>query len=236
VGLIHAAAHRSARRYEVEIRHVRAAPVRHRVRHRSQLWFVDLDDLPQFGPLARFEARDHAGSPTGSLRANLDLFLAEHGIDLGGGAITMLANPRAFGYVFNPLSLFWCHDAAGALRCVIAEVHNTYGQRHRYLLHPDEAGRAEVAKRFYVSPFYPVDGAYRMSVPEPDDRLALTVALHRPGDPPFVASVRGSARPLTWVAVLTGVLRRPFENWVVRALITGHGLRLWSKGLPVQPR
>ena len=117
--------------YEVEIRHVRADPVRHDVRHRSHLWFVDLDRLPRLprglGWLARFEARDHLGDPHRSLRANLDEYLAEHGIDLHGGRITMLANPRSFGYVFNPLSLFWCHDRDGEIVCVIAEVHNTYG-------------------------------------------------------------------------------------------------------------
>ena len=92
--------------------HVRAAPVRHDVRHRSYLWFVDLDDLPRLprAALARFEARDHVGDPAGTLRANLDAFLAEHGIDLHGGQITMLTNARSFGYVFNPLALYWCHD------------------------------------------------------------------------------------------------------------------------------
>ncbi len=79
----------------------------------------------------------------------------------------MLSNARSLGYVFNPLSLFWCHDPDGSLRCVIAEVHNTYGGKHCYLITPDDAGRAETEKRFYVSPFYPVDGFYRMSVAEP---------------------------------------------------------------------
>ncbi len=167
----------TARLYEVDIRHVRAEPVRHDVRHRSYQWYVDLDDLPHLprglGWLARFEARDHLGDATRTLRANVDDFLAEHGIELRGGRITMLTNARSAGYVFNPLSLFWCHDPSGALVCVIAEVHNTYGQRHRYLLRPDDAARADTDKQFYVSPFYPVDGSYRMSLPEPDDALAL---------------------------------------------------------------
>ena len=222
--------------YRVEIRHVRAAPVRHEVRHRSYLWFVDLDDLPRLGPLARFEARDHLGDPAGSLRANMDAYLAEHGIDLAGGAITMLANARSLGYVFNPLSLFWCHDAGGELACVVAEVHNTHGERHRYLLRPDDAGRAETSKQFYVSPFYPVDGHYRMSLPEPGERLAVTIALHRPGGPPFTASVRGMCAAATKRRILATLARHPIETWLVRALITGHGIALWRKGLPVQPR
>jgi DUF1365 family protein len=222
--------------YEVDIDHTRAQPVRHDVHHRSYLWFVDLDELPDHGPLARFEARDHLGDSRRTLRENVDAYLAEHGVDLDGGRITMLANARSLGYVFNPLSLYWCHDRQGSTVCVIAEVHNTYRQRHCYLLRPDEAGRAETVKEFYVSPFYPVDGHYRMSVPEPSDRLAITITLHRPGARPFASSVRGMRRSASRRAVLATALRHPFETWLVRAAITAHGLRLWRQGLPVQPR
>jgi cyclopropane fatty-acyl-phospholipid synthase-like methyltransferase/DUF1365 family protein len=229
-----------ARLYEVDIRHVRMSPVRHDVRHRSHMWFVDLDHLPRpprgLGWLARFEARDHLGNADRSLRENVDALLAEHGVDLRGGRITMLAGARSFGYVFNPLTLFWCHDRSGRVVCVVAEVHNTYGQRHCYLLRPDEAGRTETEKAFYVSPFFPVDGHYRMSLPEPGDRLALTVTLHRPADRPFVATVRGTARPASARTLVTTALRHPLETWLIRAHITVHGLRLWRKRLPVQPR
>jgi cyclopropane fatty-acyl-phospholipid synthase-like methyltransferase/DUF1365 family protein len=226
--------------YEVEIAHVRSEPVRHDVRHRSYQWFVDLDDLPRLPlglrSLARFDARDHFGDPRQSIRANVDAYLAANGIDLHGGSVTMLANARSLGYVFNPLSLFWCHDVSGALVCVIAEVRNTYGGRHCYLLHTDDSGRAETEKVFYVSPFYPVDGYYRMSVPEPAERLALHITLHRPNQRPFTASVRGLRRPATLRTVLATALRRPFETWRVRALITKHGIALWRKGLAIVPR
>jgi cyclopropane fatty-acyl-phospholipid synthase-like methyltransferase/DUF1365 family protein len=230
----------AARLYEVDISHVRVDPVRHDVRHRSYQWFIDLDDLPRLPRglawLARFESRDHLGDPSAGLRANVDTYLASEGIDLGGGRIMMLTNARSAGYVFNPLSLYWCHDSSGALVSVIAEVHNTYGQRHRYLLRTDDAGRVETEKQFYVSPFYPVDGMYRMSLPEPGDKLALTITMHRPGRRPFVASVRGVAVPARARTAIAAALRHPLETWVVRALITAHGIRLWRKGLPVQPR
>lgn len=226
--------------YDVEITHVRAAPVRHEVRHHSYQWFVDLDDLPRLPrglrSLARFAARDHFGDPELTTRANVDAYLAANGIDLRGGPITMLANARSLGYVFNPLSLFWCHDAEGELVCVVAEVRNTYGGQHCYLLRTDDAGRAETEKAFYVSPFYPVDGYYRMSVPEPNERLALSITLHRPDGPPFTASVRGVRRSANLRTVLATALRSPLETWLVRALITKHGIALWRKGLPVVPR
>jgi len=225
----------SAALYDVSIRHVRVEPLHHEVRHRSYLWFVDLDELPDHGPFARFRARDHLGDGP-SLRANVEEFLAERGIALAGGRITMLTQARSLGYVFNPLTLYWCHDRAGAVVCVVAEVHNTYGQGHRYLLRPDDAGRAEVAKQFYVSPFYPVDGSYRMSVPEPGERLAVTITLHRPGQRPFTASVRGVRRPATRREVARALLSHPLATWRARAAITRHGVALWRAGLPVQPR
>ena len=222
--------------YEVDIAHVRADPVRHDVRRSSYLWFVDVDDLPRHWPLARFVAADHLGDPQRTIRYNVESYLAEHGIELGGGRITMLANARSLGYVFNPLTLFWCHDRSGEVVAVIAEVHNTYAQRHRYLLRPDDAGRVDTAKQFYVSPFHPVDGYYRMSLPEPGETLAITITLHRPDSRPFTASVRGVRRPATRRAVLSATLRHPLETWLLRASITAHGIRLWRKGLPVQPR
>ena len=222
--------------YEVSIAHVRAEPVRHDVRHDSYLWFVDLDALPSHGPLARFRSRDHVGDPDRTLRENVDAYLAEHGIDLHGGRITMLTGARSLGYVFNPLTLYWCHAPEGEVVAVVAEVHNTYSERHRYLLRTDDAGRVDTEKEFFVSPFYPVDGTYRMSLPEPGERLAVTITLHRPGGKPFTASVRGVRRPATRRAVLATAVRHPFETWLVRVLITAHGLRLWRKGLPVQDR
>ena len=83
----------------------------------------------------------------------------------------MAANARAFGYCFNPISVFWCFDRAGALAGMVVEVHNTYGDRHAYLVHPDEQGRARVDKQLYVSPFHGTDGWYDVAVPVPGDDL-----------------------------------------------------------------
>ena len=74
----------------------------------------------------------------------------------------MLANARVLGHVFDPLSVFWCYDSSGRLACVVAEVHNTYGERHAYLLRPDEAGVAVTGKDFHVSPFFDVSGTYEL--------------------------------------------------------------------------
>ncbi|TNM31813.1 DUF1365 family protein [Streptomyces sedi] len=148
----------------------------------------------------------------------------------------MLAHARVLGHVFNPLTVYWCHRADSTLACVVAEVHNTYGQRHRYLLHPDESGAAHTAKEFHVSPFFPVDGAYRLRLPPPGERLALSVRLDRAGGPAFVATVRGTARRADAAGLLRAWLRNPASTLAVSAHIRWHGVRLWLRGLPVRPR
>ena len=152
----------------------------------------------------------------------------------------MLAQARVLGYVFNPLTVFWCHRSDGSLACVVAEVHNTYRQRHAYLLPPGDGGRATMPKRFFISPFYPVDGRYRMRLPEPDagpwGRLTLNVVLDLPDGHSFTASVRGQAVPATFRA-LTGVAARyPWSTAAVSARIRWQGVKLYLRGLPVIPR
>jgi len=226
--------------YTCRLRHVRSAPIRNDFTYRGFVWLVDLDDLPRLPlplrPLAGFRARDHLGDPGASLRSNIDRYLAEHGINLRGGKILMLAHARVFGYVFNPLTVYWCHNRNGALVCVVAEVHNTYGQRHSYLLKPDARGRANAAKEFYVSPFHAVDGVYQMLLPEPNIRLALSIRLKLPGQPPFIATLRGERRRASAANLLRMAVRFPFATLAVSARIRWQGVRLFLRGLPVVPR
>ena len=226
--------------YDTVVAHVRQTPLHNSFRYRSYSWLVDLDRLPRpprpLRGLAEFRSADHLGRPDRTLRANVDAFLAANDIDLRGGQVLMLANARVFGHVFNPLSVFWCHHPDGALRCVIAEVHNTYGERHCYLFTPDASGRAEFAKEFYVSPFYPVDGKYVMRLPEPGERLAVSVELHRGADRPFVATVRGRRRMAGIATLLRAALRVPLVTLTVATQIRYQGIKLWARRLPVVPR
>ncbi|MFI8423421.1 DUF1365 domain-containing protein [Streptomyces sp. NPDC085479] len=227
--------------YICEVAHTRVQPVHHALRRRTYLWLVDLDALPVpprlLRPLARFDARDHFGGRAPTIRAGLDAYLASHGVRDADGRVLMLAHARVLGHVFNPLTLYWCHDRAGRPVCVVAEVHNTYGGRHCYLLRPDADGRADVAKEFYVSPFFDVEGSYRMRLPLPGDRLDLTVQLRLPdGSRPLTATVRGRHRAADTRGLLTAALRHPWSTAAVSAGIRLHGIRLYLKGLPVRPR
>jgi DUF1365 family protein len=166
----------------------------------------------------------------------LDRFLAGQGADPVRGRVLMLTQARVLGYVFNPLTVYWCHDADGALRHVVAEVHNTYGERHAYLLGPDAARRATADKAFYVSPFFPVAGRYAMRLPVPDERLHLTVHLDLDGARAFTATVQGTARPYTPRALALAALRRPLAPLKASAAIRIHGIRLYLNRLTVVPR
>ncbi|MEV6019021.1 DUF1365 domain-containing protein [Streptomyces sp. NPDC051997] len=226
--------------YPCTVAHIRTEPTRYALRHRTYMWLTDPDHPPRLPlplrPLARFDPRDHFDGDQPSIRAGLDRFLASHGVDLRGGPVLMLAHARVLGHVFNPLTLYWCQDPDGTARCVVAEVHNTYGERHSYLLRPGRDGTARTGKEFYVSPFFPVDGAYRMRLPEPGDRLDLTVHLERSGTRPFTATVRGTRQEATVGALLRQALRHPWSTLAVSAAIRLHGVRLYLRGLPVQPR
>lgn len=224
--------------YEVTVRHQRVQRLRRSFAHRTYVWFVDLDELPLLPwwlrPAARFRAADHLGGV--DLRAGLDTWLAARGVDLRGGRVFMLANARCGGHVFNPLTVYWCHRADGRLECVVAEVHNTYGGRHCYLLRPDARGVAEVDKRFYVSPFLTVDGTYTMRVPPPGERLAVAVTLRQHGRVAFAATLTGRRRPATPQQLARLVVRWPLVTLRTAALIRGHGVALWLRRLPVTPR
>lgn len=189
-------------------------------RYRTYLWSVDLDDLPRIPRLlAHFRASDHLGDGP-SIRANLDSYLAGQGIDLNGGRVRLLTAARVLGYVFNPLSVYWCHDRDGELVCVVAEVQET-----QYLL------RAENGS-FRL----PLESGERctMSLPEPGERLDLQVTRHRPGRPPLVTRVRGRRRPATKAVIARFAWRFPVVPLAGTARSRLPRVRLWARwGLPV---
>lgn len=224
--------------YDARLTHVRTERSVRVFGTRLHLWLVDLDELPEppwwLRPFAAFRAADHLGPP-GDLRQSVEDWLAGKGIDVTGDRILMLAVPRVLGYAFNPLSVFWCLTADGTPRCVVAEVHNTYRERHPYLLHLDESGRGETAKEFPVSPFLG-GGRYRVRLPPPGEHLSLTVALYRDGRPALLATLTGRRHPATTGRVLWSALRHPLLPHRIRASIQRHGVTLWLRGFPMVPR
>ena len=229
--------------YRTRITHLRRAPVHHYFEQRGYSWYVDLDDLPQLPgwlqPFARFEAADHLSPPVDgedTLRSRVDGYLAERGISLPGGRVTALLQARVLGYVFNPLSVFWCHDGNGVLRHVIAEVHNTYGGRHAYLLPPTGDQPVAVKKSLYVSPFNDVDGYYLVRAPLPGPDVDVTISLHRENKPAFVATMHGTRRKASIANIVQLQMVAPVAPLMGAMWIRIQGITLWARRVPVVPR
>ena len=217
--------------YDVTISHHRSGPIDHRFEYRSYMWLRDIaqpSPVPWYlRPLAQFRADDHL-----DIRAALDA----EGIQ--ASRIVALSNARVLGYAFDPITVYWCYGGDGSLLAHVAEVHNTYGGRHAYVLpvHADEDTSATVSKAMYVSPFNPVDGAYRIRITPPGDHVSVAVQLDRPGAEPFRASLVGRRRVARPVAIAGLALRYPVAPLLGRARIQCQGVKLWRKGLPVVPR
>ena len=183
---------------------------------------------------------DHGGAPhqgQGAVWARQ--VLAAHGIDLPG-RLDLLAQPRVLGHVFNPVSFWLCHDFAGVLRCVIAEVSNTFGDRHSYLCHHDDlreltkADTVAAQKILHVSPFQPVEGGYTFRFDITPAAIGIWIDYTR-GNGGLIATLTGARKPLTNVGILKALLRRPFGSRRVLALIHWQAVRLWWKGATFRP-
>ncbi len=184
---------------------------------------------------------DHGGAPgKGRGAAWAREVLAAHGLP-APARIELLAQPRILGHVFNPVAFWLCRDGAGDLRCVIAEVTNTYGDRHSYLCHRDDhaaiaaSDRLHARKIFHVSPFQPVEGQYEFRFDLKPDRIGIWIDLTA-GNGGVVATLTGRVRPLTLGGMAGALLRRPFGSRRVLALIHWQALRLWWKGARFRAR
>jgi hypothetical protein len=186
---------------------------------------------------------DHGGPPKrGRGAAWAREVLAAHGLsDATEGRLMLLAQPRTLGHVFNPVSFWLAHDGAGALRAVIAEVSNTFGDRHSYLCaHEDRRPitRHDVLgaqKIFHVSPFQPIEGGYTFRFDIRADRVGVWID-YATGNDGLYATLTGRRTPLTTGGILRAAVRRPFGARRVLALIHWQALKLWWKGAPYRVR
>ena len=240
--------------YVGRVMHRRLRPKRHRLAYRVYSLLIDLDELPALArrlrlfSLNRFNLfslheRDY-GSGDGSPRAHVERQLRTAGLPTGG-AIRLLTMPRVLGYAFNPISVYFCDDPNGELRALLYEVNSTFGERHGYLIEVDAAERGQAvlhqqcAKRMHVSPFLPMDMRYEFRVAPPGiERAALRlgVSAHDTNGPMLVAQFDAVRRPLGDAALLSVFLTHPLLTLKVIAGIHWEALRLWLKGVRLQPR
>ena len=226
--------------YPTRVTHLHRSPVQHYAEHRSYSWYVDVDELPRLPwwlrPFARFEGVDHfEGGPQDTMRDRVDAFLATQDIFLAGGRITALLMPRVLGRAFNPLSLFWCHDAAGALRCVVAEVQNLRGERSAYLVPPGEDGPVPVVGALRNAGLHGDDGYFLLRVPAPGEHLDLTVSQHRDNHAALVATWRGERRRASLGQILLMQFTNPLAPQLTALSLRLQALVLRWRGMPSVP-
>jgi len=161
--------------------------------------------------------------------------LRQCGIQDCEGPIWVQAFPRVFGYVFNPVSFWYCEREDGSIGAILAEVNNTFGEKHNYILTPDPAtGRFEdirADKQLYVSPFYPVSGGYRFYFNTDLDKPRVRIDYHDEGRLQLNTAIWGRARRLTSATLFSALIRQPLLTLGVMARIHWQALRLWLKGV-----
>ncbi|TCS66200.1 hypothetical protein EDD52_10214 [Primorskyibacter sedentarius] len=229
--------------------HGRKGAVENGFRYSVDYVLVDPEAIPD-GPrlfsmgranLTSMHQSDHGGAPKrGRGAAWVREVLAAHGTGLTG-PLLLMAQPRVLGHVFNPVSFWLCHDEGGVLRAVIAEVTNTFGDRHSYLVrHEDGAAitaqdRLKAVKLLHVSPFQPVEGGYVFRFDIREDHIGIWID-YTAGDGGLIATLTGPRLPLTNRGILTACLRRPFGSRRVLGLIHWQALKLWWKGAKYRNR
>lgn len=233
--------------YFGQVMHRRLTPRAHVFRHgvfflRCRIDRLDALRGPLFGinspNLFSFYEADHGARDGTRLEPWIRRLLKHHGLSAADGEIWLQTFPRVLGYVFNPVSFWLCHDRQGQLRAVLAEVNNTFGEHHNYLLsHPD--GRPigprdwlEARKVFHVSPFFDVQGGYRFRFADAGHAAAFRIDYTRDDGPALVTAIGG--RRATWSTgtLLKAFLRYPWFTVGVMARIHYHALRLWAKRVP----
>jgi DUF1365 family protein len=192
--------------------------------------------------LAALYDRDHGGAPGQGRGVDwVRDVLHIHGLDAADGQILLLAQPRFLGHVFNPVSFWLVHDSAGALRVVVAEVSNTFGDRHSYLCHHEDlrpitrSDLLTAQKIFHVSPFQPIEGDYTFRFDIGAERVGVWIN-YRTGNEGLYATLTGKRAPMTNRSILWAVMRRPLGSRRVLGLIHWQALKLWWKGAGYRAR
>lgn len=238
--------------YTGTLRHRRFAPARHEFTYPVFMTLLEIAQIPHLmrvSPFssynrfnwASFHDADHCAGRRAPIREQLEALAAGQGIELPEGPIFLLTHLRYWGYIFNPISLFYCCDASGEVRFILAEVNSTFGERRHYWL--SGATRASAckpyihrcAKRMHVSPFMPMDLDYRFVLPPPGERLVAHMETLAGENAHFDATLKLNRQPWSAQALHRALLRFPWITAKVIAAIHWEALRLYFKKVPIYP-
>lgn len=237
--------------YVGTVSHRRLRPVLHHLRYRAYWLLLDIDELDgtasrlrwfshnRFNVFSFFD-KDHGVGEAAPLRPYVESALREAGLEADGGPIRLFCMPRVLGYGFNPLSVSFCYRKTGELSAILYEVHNTFGERHGYLIpvaRPnDPILRQRAEKNLFVSPFNNMQMYYDFRVLPPQDRATIAIAGSDENGTVIAAVLSAKHRPLTDGALVRLLVTHPLVTLKVVSAIHWHALRLWRKGLKVRRR
>ncbi|CAN7701575.1 DUF1365 domain-containing protein [Neorhizobium sp. LjRoot104] len=235
-----------------QVTHARLKPKEHRLSYRIYSLLLDLDELDALDKrlwlfsvdgfnLFSFRRKDRGDRSGSDLKGQVERSMRSAGIEPDGGPIRLLTMPRLLGWAFNPLSVFFCHGRDGALRAILWEVDNTFGERHGYMIPVVGQGDGgEIFqccdKAFYVSPFMDMDLRYKFRVAAPGKHLSIRIDTFDADGLVLTARHLAKRRELTDMALLRAFLAIPFLTLRVVGGIHWEALKIWTKGVRLRAR
>jgi DUF1365 family protein len=189
-----------------------------------------------WAPLAFFDC-DHGPLTGETLRPWAESHMRNAGLYPDGGAIRLLCYPRVFGFVFNPISVFFCYDLENSLLAILYEVCNTFKERHTYVIPVEKTSRGIIrqncSKALYVSPFIAMSGEYHFRILPPNEIINVTISHKDSKGPLLTASFKGEKKSFNNLVLMGCLIKFPMMTLKIIAGIHFEALRLWSKGIKV---
>lgn len=233
--------------------HNRLEPKKNRFHYNVFMFYLDLDEIDGLAKrlwlLSRngsnvfsFRDKDHLQLPHGkpdrskNVKQHIMDYLLSQNVQIPNGKIMLLTNLCTFGYQFNPVSFYFCFNAAGDPVCAVVEVCNTFREMKLYFIGKEQfSGRKfhlNTTKYFYVSPFIDMDSNFDFNLCIPGDKLNIRIDDHKEGRRFFISTLTGKQKALNDWRLLWYMLRFPFITLKVITLIHWQALILWLKKIP----